>query len=432
MAGDFIFLTQNEFNKFVLHKLNTSSETYQNLKSKQLVADSKEEILRNIDMTATRYRSKKGFLKDFTALHMMVITVRCNQKCRYCQVSCEDETAKQYDMTPEIAHHIIDFIFKTPSDSIKIEFQGGEPLLNWNTIENSVLYAENQNRKYNKKLEFVICSNITSDIKCRLSFIKEHNITISSSLDGSEEIHNKCRVYKNKSGTYDKFIENLQLCREVCGKDSIDALMTTTTYSLDKIENIIDEYITNGFDGIFLRALNPYGFAEENKKEIGYSADDFFSMYKKAIEYILNVNKMGKFFTERYTALLLSRILTPFPTGFVDLQSPSGAGISGVIYDYNGDIYPADEARMMARMGNKYFLMGNVQTNTYEEVFKSSVIRKIVSESCLEIMPHCAQCVFAPYCGADPIRNYLETNDIMGDRLHSDFCKKKSYFPIFV
>ena len=170
-----------------------------------------------------------------------------------------------------------------------------------------MLYAENQNRKYNKKLEFVICSNITSDIKCRLSFIKEHNITISSSLDGSEEIHNKCRVYKNKSGTYDKFIENLQLCREVCGKDSIDALMTTTTYSLDKIENIIDEYITNGFDGIFLRALNPYGFAEENKKEIGYSADDFFSMYKKAIEYILNVNKMGKFFTERYTALLLSR-----------------------------------------------------------------------------------------------------------------------------
>ena len=39
-------------------------------------------------------------------------------------------------------------------------------------------------------------------------------------------------------------------------------------------------------------------------------------------------------------------------------------------------------------------------------------------------MPPCANCVFSPYCGADPVRNYVETKDIMGDRLNSSFCKK--------
>ena len=47
--------------------------------------------------------------------------------------------------------------------------------------------------------------------------------------------------------------------------------------------------------------------------------------------------------------------MTPFSTGFVDLQSPSGAGIAGAIYYYNGDVYPTDEARMLAEMGDQSF-----------------------------------------------------------------------------
>ena len=74
------------------------------------------------------------------------------------------------------------------------------------------------------------------------------------------------------------------------------------------------------------------------------------------LNYIIELNKSGTNFIECYTTLFLSRILTPFSTGFVDLQSPSGAGISGVIYNYDGKIYPADEARMLSRMGDDYFV----------------------------------------------------------------------------
>ncbi len=431
MAGDYIFLDDLQLHSFVNHRLDKNSDIYFDLKSKNFLADSSDNLCNAIDMTATRYRTKKGFLKEFTNLHMMVITVRCNQECKYCQVSCAGEDAKQYDMTSQVAYKIVDFIFQSPSNNIKIEFQGGESTLNWQTIVNTVIYAERKSKIFNKNIEFVICTNLTTNFTDKIDFIKDHNIVISTSLDGSKVVHDYYRTYKNGAGTYDTFLSNLYLLREKCNINNISALMTTTSYTLDKIKLVIDEYVKLGFDGIFLRAINPYGFADSNKTEIGYKVEKFIDMYKEALQYILELNKQGIYFVEYYTRLLLTRILTPFATGFVDLQSPSGAGISGVIYDYNGDVYPADEARMLARMGDRHFLMGNVSVDTYAQVFHSSILKDIVNNSCLEIMPICSNCVFMSYCGADPIRNYLETGDIIGDRIVSDFCKKnKAIFNI--
>ncbi|MDR1981790.1 MAG: hypothetical protein LBQ39_09270 [Tannerellaceae bacterium] len=154
------------------------------------------------------------------------------------------------------------------------------------------------------------------------------------------------------------FEEKLSLCREVLGKDSVSALMTTTCYSLGRFKEIIDEYVRLGFNSIFLRALNPYGFAKRDKHKIAYPVSDFISNYKEALDYIIELNLKGTFFIEGYAELLLTRILTPFATGFVDLQSPAGVGISGVIYDYNGNVYVSDEARMLASVNNHYFKMG--------------------------------------------------------------------------
>jgi hypothetical protein len=39
-------------------------------------------------------------------------------------------------------------------------------------------------------------------------------------------------------------------------------------------------------------------------------------------------------------------------------------------------------------------------------------------------MPGCSTCPYNPYCGADPIRYYVESKDVVGKRYNSGFCKK--------
>lgn len=419
--GDFVWVSKDDFDLLLRGKLQPHSVVYQDLKGKQIIATDVELA---VDMASAKIRSRKRFLYDFTSLHMLVTTVRCNQRCEYCQVSCEDDDAYKYDMSVEIAHQIVDKIFETPSPSIKIEFQGGEPTLNWPVIKHVVEYAEEKNLLKNKRLDFVLCSNLTAITKNKLEYLADHNVYISTSLDGPKELHDFGRKLRIGESAYDAFINNLSLAREVVGDDRVDALMTTTRRSLSRPKDIIDEYLAHGFNGVFLRALNPYGFAAEQREFLGYDAERFVDFYKECLEYIFELNKQGTFVTEYYTALLFLRMMTSQSTGFVDLQSPSGAVINAVIYDYNGDVYPADEARMLARMGDKRFCMGNVSESSFSDIFGSEVAKEVVANSCLEIVPGCSYCVYRPYCGADPIRNYLEFEDVIGRQPGSSFCLK--------
>jgi His-Xaa-Ser system radical SAM maturase HxsB len=421
-SGEYMFLDDGTFEKLIHNNVEPTDNNYHQLKSRHFIYT--KNLEETIELVSAKYRSRKRFLSDFTTLHMMVLTLKCSNDCRYCQVSAENEAASEYDMSIEVAEKIIDLIFKSPSFFIKIEFQGGEPTLNWNTLKNAVLYAEELNKLHHKSLDFVVCTNLVTITEEQLNFFKKHNIHISTSLDGPKSIHDKNRILKNGKGTYEAFIKNLSLSRKILGKSQVNALMTTTCDNINRLTEVVDEYIKLDFNGIFIRPLNPYGFALTKSDNSEYLIEDFVNSFESVLNYIINLNLNGVRFVEFYTRLLLTRILTPFSTGFVDLQSPSGAGISGVIYDFNGDVYPADEGRMLARMGDAHFYMGNALADSYDTIFGGSIIRDIARRSCLEVMPYCATCVYRAYCGADPIRNYTETGDIMGKRPESDFCKK--------
>ena len=170
--------------------------------------------------------------------------------------------------------------------------------------------------------------------------------------------------------------------------------------------------------------MNPYGFAKRESTSIGYSMEDFVSRYLEVLDYIIDINLQGAYFMEAFASLLLTRMLTPFSTGFVDMQSPAGVGISGVVYNYDGNVYVSDEARMLASTGDHKFFMGNVRNNTYQQIFGSDFMRSLISSSCLEVLPQCCQCAFQSFCGADPVRNYSEQGDILGKPSKSDTCKR--------
>jgi radical SAM protein with 4Fe4S-binding SPASM domain len=122
--------------------------------------------------------------------------------------------------------------------------------------------------------------------------------------------------------------------------------------------------------------------------------------------------------------MLLQKILTPYPIGFVDLQSPAGAGFGVVVYNYDGDVYASDESRMLAEMGDKSFRMGNVHENSYEEIFFGETMQIIAAAACNEALAGCSDCAYQPYCGADPVYHYATQGDMFGNRAESGFCRK--------
>lgn len=421
--GEYLFLSNENFLKFVNHELTTDSKVYLDLKSKQIIVDDGHEK-DVIEMLATKFRTKKNFLTDFTSLHMVVTSLRCNSNCTYCQVSKKDLNDKSYDMSEATAKNVVDKIFNSPSKSIKIEFQGGEPLLNFKIVKYIIEKAEWKNLFHKKNLEFVICTNLTSITEEMLKWLKGHRVYISTSIDGPKHLHNVNRPHNETGNSYDLVVEKINLCRKYLGNDSVSALMTTTSYTINYFKEIIDNYIELGFDSVFLRSLNPYGFAKRDQHLLAYPMDEFVENYKKGLEYIIDINLNGKYFPEGFASILLTRILTPFSTGFVDLQSPAGIAISGVIYDYDGDVYVSDEGRMLASIGDKTFRIGNVNNNSYQEIFNNNSLHDLISKSIAECLPQCSMCAYLPYCGADPVRNYSEQGDIIGNRTLSDICKK--------
>ena len=426
LVGEFLVLSESNFNILINEDFEVlSEEIKEKLLTRHFICF-EEDLDFTENLLAIKLRTKKDFLNDFTSLHMIVLTLRCNCICSYCHASSKglDENEKRYDMSIDTAKKTVDMIFQSPSNYIKIEFQGGEPLLNWDVLKYIVIYAEDKNKKANKYLSFVICTNLLQINDEQLSFIKKHNIDISTSCDGPQYYHDKNRKSLISKSSYETFIKNLELCKKYLGENSVSALLTVTKDNLCVLSEVVEEYNKLGFKNVFIRALNPYGYALDNKENLSYDISEFISKYKDALNFIINKNISGVYFEESYASLLLQRILTPFSTGFVDLQSPSGAGISGVIYYYNGDVYPADEARMLATRGNKKFLMGNVYNNTFHEIFYGKVIKELVYKSCVEAMPGCSNCAFNIYCGADPIRYYVESRDIVGKRYNSGFCKK--------
>ncbi|WP_163083134.1 4Fe-4S cluster-binding domain-containing protein, partial [Acinetobacter baumannii] len=75
--------------------------------------------------------------------------------CPYCQVSRQMDGETSFDMTPEMADKSLDFVFPSPNPAIKIEFQGGEPLLNFEMVRYVVEAAKRRNLVEKRDLEFV-------------------------------------------------------------------------------------------------------------------------------------------------------------------------------------------------------------------------------------------------------------------------------------
>jgi His-Xaa-Ser system radical SAM maturase HxsB len=379
-----------------------------------------------------RYKSKNPFLFfKGPSLHIIVLTLRCNHKCVYCQASSVAQDCSDRDLDMENAKKIVDFIFESPNEDIAIEFQGGEPTLNWPVLEFIVKYARELNMGAKRNIEFRLVTNFSAMDEERLKFIFKNLISVSTSLDGPKKLHDSNRVYlKGKiRSSYEvtaKWLEkilreyNLEKNKASSSyKWQPGAITTISRRSLGYPYEIVDEYKKWGFENVFLRPINSFGVAKNVWDRIGYSPEEYIEFYKKAVSYIIKLNKKGEFFRELYASNMLVKILTDSDPNYTELRSPCGAGIGQLLYNYDGKIYTCDEGRMIE--GDE-FMIGDVRSDSYKKVIESPKIKSVCVASCMENLT-CDLCVFKPYCGVCPIHNYVNTGGIFASSANSDRCK---------
>lgn len=421
-VGEYVVLPREELVEFVSHVLPPDRETYKALKSRHFMFDEHSRVA--LELLALKYRTRAEQLASFTGLHIFVVTLRCDHSCPYCQVSRQAEGRLDFDMSREHADRALDFMFRSPSPALKVEFQGGEPLLHFELIRYIVERAKALNQVHGRDLQFVIASNLSRLTDEVLAFCLEHGVLLSTSLDGPEALHNAQRPVRG-GDSHQRTIDAIRRARQVLGPDSVSALMTTTQASLERVEDIIDEYVRQGFHGIFLRNISPYGFAVRQRASRQYGVEAWVEFYKRGLAHILRINEQGYPLQEEFTAILLQKLFSPRGSTYVDLQSPSGIGIGALVYNYDGAVYASDEGRMLAEMGDFSFRLGHLSRDSYESIMTSETLLSQLSDTMTEGSPMCSDCAFLPYCGADPVFHQATMGDSVGHKAFSAFCKKQ-------
>jgi uncharacterized protein len=422
MVGDFSRLTSDEFARLTELRLAPGDGLYEKAYEGHLIT--RQGQTAQLQILATRLRSRMAFLREPSALHMFVVTLRCEHSCPYCQVSRQSTDRSRFDMSEDTAQRALGIALQSPAKRIKIEFQGGEPLLNFPLITKIVEAAQQSAPFSGKSVEFVIASNLALLDDTVLNFCKANSVLLSTSLDGPADLHNKNRP-RPGGNSYELAVKGIKAAQDALGKDRVGALMTTTEGSLGRVNEIIDEYTALGLDGIFLRPLSPYGFAVKTKQIQKYDAERWLDFYRSGLRYVLDLNHRGTRFFEFYTLLLLKRLLTDRPIGYVDLRSPAGIGLGALVYNYDGKVFASDEGRMLAEMGDNTFELGHVNDASYRSLVLSEKLIELVGTSLTQCAPECHSCVYESHCGADPVYHHATQGDALGMKPLSGFCTRQ-------
>lgn len=425
LAGEYILLERGTLQRLVGGTLCAEEPLYADLRARHFLSDQHSRLAP--DLLAIKVRTRNEHLANWTGLHMFVLTLRCDHSCPYCQVSRQSENTTAFDMSREHAEKAVALTLRSPNPAIKIEFQGGESFLNFELLKFVVLTAEEANRRLSqpKDLKFIVATNLSVVTDEILEFCARHEIGISTSLDGPRDLHNKNRP-RPGADSYERTVAGIAKVRQRLGRRSVSALMTTTEASLFQARDIVDEYVRQDFGGIFLRPLSPYGFALKTRFFRAYNAKRWLQFYDEALDYIIELNRHGLEFQEYFASTILTKMLTCKDPGYVDLRSPAGIGMAGVIYNYDGTVYASDEARMLAEMKDSTFQLGTVE-DSFETLYTNETFLRAVDETFAYSAPMCTDCAFEPWCGADPVFHWRQHHDMVGRKPESEFCQRNMH-----
>lgn len=400
-SGDFAFVTASELEVLqagLTRLTELAPVRLADLYAKHLITGADQRGM--AVLLRSRRAARRETIEAGVSLHILVPTLQCAHSCQYCQVSrALDSTG--FEMTPDMLDAACDAIFESPSPVLTVEFQGGDPLIRFDLVQRAIERITQRNRSEGRRIQFVVASTLHQLDLQMCAFFREHAVVLSTSIDGPPALHNKNRPTPGRDA-YERTVAGIAMAREHIHPGCVSALTTTTKASLTMPEAIIDEYVRLGFDEVFVRPLANHGFAMRNAAHLGHARDAFFDFYTRCLERVLWWNQQGVALREAAAAAWLNKLLSPFDSGYVDLQSPTGAGSAVMVYNYDGFVYPSDEARMLAETGNASLRLGRIG-EPLRKLQASEVVQQLRAQSDGEARTECASCPYHTSCGPDPV-----------------------------
>ncbi|XVG96192.1 thioether cross-link-forming SCIFF peptide maturase [Eubacteriales bacterium KG127] len=369
---------------------------------KSIISDVEKLVKNKLLFTPDIYREKLcGAVKDISVIKALCLHVAhtCNLNCEYCFAAQGKFHGNSAVMSPDVAKKALDFLVKNSAGrkNLEVDFFGGEPLLNWQVVKETVAYGRELEKEYNKHFRFTLTTNgigINEDV---IDFANKEMDNVVLSLDGRPEVHDHFRKFLDGGGSYEEIIPKFKKLVESRGGNKYYIRGTFTGLNKDFTKDII-HMADLGFDQLSMEPVvcspeESYALKEEDLPEI-------FSEYEKLAMEMLERRRAGNPFS--------------FYHYMIDLKNGPcvhkrvagcGSGCEYMAVTPWGDLYPCHQF-----VGDEDYKMGDIWSGI------SNVEKREAFSHCnIYSRSECEDCWAKLYCsGGCAANNYHSAGSIEG------------------
>ncbi len=316
----------------------------------------------------------------------------CNFSCKYCYNEDQRLPIMEFSTLSNLINKSFDYVKNNSFlNGVNFIWHGGEPLLCGINFYEKIINLQKQNKSeisYKNSIQ----TNGSLINEEWVNFFQKHNIEISISLDGPREQHNKTRVFKDGTGTFDQVMNGINLLRKK--NMSFGVVLVITKKNKDYVDEIFNFFSKNKFDFHFV-PLTKQGNAVKNYEDLGLAsneyADPWIKMYDKWLETSNSQYIFCKEFVNRSASMLSKKSL--------DCTSLKQCGNCHIAVDPEGFVYPCSTFSP-----KKKWSYGNVDENNIIDMMDNHVSKEACSR---KTDPVCQKCKWQNICnGGCPSRSY--------------------------
>ena len=344
---------------------------------------------------AKNYRRENINIKAL-CLHVAHV---CNLSCSYCFASQGKYHGERAIMSLETAKRSIDFLIENSGNhkNLDVDFFGGEPLMNWDVVKETVRYAREMEKLHNKNIRFTLTTNgmLIDDEVIDFCNKEMHNVVLS--LDGRKDVHDRFRKDYSGNGSYDQIVDKFKHFVQKRGNKSYYVRGTYTHHNTDFLSDIL-HMADLGFKELSIEPV-----VCDSSDPCALTKDDLpiiFDQYEKLAVEMLKRKKEGIGFTFYHYMI----DLTGGPCIYKRVAG-CGSGTEYMAVTPWGDLYPCHQF-----VGDEKYIMGDI----WKGVTNTALREKFASCNAYT-RPGCENCWAKLYCAGGCAANaYHTTGDISG------------------